>query len=150
MVLDTNVVLDWLVFKDTSCLTLASQVQARQLRWHATGSMRAELMSVLPRPQLLGWRPDPELILSVFDDFVHFFDVGPATPAADAPRCRDPDDQKFIDLAFSVGARWLFSRDRALLELAKPARTRGLEILTPADWVRRHAASGAGFEQAAS
>jgi putative PIN family toxin of toxin-antitoxin system len=145
VVLDTNVVLDWLVFKDASCLTLASQVQARELMWHATASMRAELLSVLPRPQLQGWGPDLDHILCVFDEFAHVLDVGPPTAVTDAPRCRDPDDQKFIDLALTLGAHWLFSRDRALLELAKPARARGLEILTPADWMRRYATPEASF-----
>jgi len=66
-VLDTNVVLDWLVFNDASCKVLAGQLDAGQLRWHATDAMRAELCSVLPRPVLLAWKPDDEHVLSVFD-----------------------------------------------------------------------------------
>jgi predicted nucleic acid-binding protein len=54
------------------------------------------------------------------------------TPAS--LRCRDGDDQKFLDLAHFAGARWLISRDRALLDLAKRARHLGFEILTPALW----------------
>jgi predicted nucleic acid-binding protein len=37
-------------------------------------------------------------------------------------RCKDPDDQVFIDLAVHVGARWLFSKDAALLKLARRAQ----------------------------
>ncbi|MFT7776961.1 putative toxin-antitoxin system toxin component, PIN family [Roseateles sp.] len=48
--------------------------------------------------------------------------------------CRDPDDQKFIDLALAARARWLISRDKAVLALAKRARLRGLAILTPERW----------------
>ena len=33
------------------------------------------------------------------------------------PRCRDPKDQKFIDLAFAGNARVLIARDRKLLEM---------------------------------
>lgn len=140
VVLDTNVVLDWLLFKDVTCSALASQLQARQLSWHATHSMRAELVSVLPRPQFLGWNPDCEYILTTFDELALVIGVEPVSSGPAAPRCRDPGDQKFIDLALALGARWLFSRDRALLELAKPAHPRGVEILTPADWVRRYPA----------
>jgi putative PIN family toxin of toxin-antitoxin system len=145
VVLDTNVVLDWLVFKDVTCSALAGQLQARQLGWHATQAMRAELVSVLPRPQFFGWNPDCEYILSTFDELACAIGVEPIPSGLPSPRCRDPDDQKFIDLALALGARWLFSRDRALLELAKPARARGVEILTPADWVRRYPAPEYGI-----
>ena len=33
------------------------------------------------------------------------------------PECRDPNDQKFIDLAFAGNARVLIARDRKLLEM---------------------------------
>ncbi len=39
------------------------------------------------------------------------------------PRCRDADDQKFLELAARLPADWLISKDKALLSLA---RTRGL------------------------
>ena len=46
-------------------------------------------------------------------------------------QCRDPDDQMFIDLALAQRARWLLTRDRALLALARPAAAYGLEIAAP-------------------
>ncbi|WP_369293093.1 PIN domain-containing protein [Klebsiella variicola] len=48
--------------------------------------------------------------------------------------CRDQDDQKFIDLALDARARWLVSRDKAVLALAKRARARQLLIVTPERW----------------
>jgi len=57
-----------------------------------------------------------------------------ASPPAVRLICRDPDDQKFIDLAISQGAQWLFSRDRAVLALAKRARAQGLIIMSPDSW----------------
>jgi predicted nucleic acid-binding protein len=42
----------------------------------------------------------------------------------------------FIDLAVSVRARWLFSCDRAVLDLAGRARRWGVEIIRPAEWAR--------------
>jgi uncharacterized protein len=51
-----------------------------------------------------------------------------------APRCSDSDDQKFIDLAWAWPATVLFSRDRAVLKLAKAARGHGLQITTPERW----------------
>jgi predicted nucleic acid-binding protein len=50
-------------------------------------------------------------------------------------RCTDTDDQKFIDLALAHGARWLLSRDRAVLKLGRRTRVLGLEVLTPEIWL---------------
>jgi putative PIN family toxin of toxin-antitoxin system len=135
VVLDTNVVLDWLLFRDASCTGLADPLQAGQWRWHATRSMRGELASVVRRPELQRWAPDCEHILSTFDSLTSLCDEVPAAAGATGRlRSNDPDDQKFIDLAVSVKATWLFSRDRALLRLARPAQGLGIQILTPARW----------------
>jgi uncharacterized protein len=139
VVLDTNVVLDWLVFRDPCCAVLSQLLWARQWAWHATDAMRAELASVLPRTQLLTWQPDCERALSIFDELAQVSCASPRITATGMQPCRDPDDQKFVDLACSIGARWLFSRDRALLELARPARQHGVEIVTPAQWMRQRA-----------
>ena len=58
----------------------------------------------------------------------------PLAGAAGRMRCTDGDDQKFIDLALGHGARWLLSRDRAVLKLARRARPLGLSVLTPETW----------------
>jgi len=137
VVLDTNVVLDWLLFEDKGCAGLASQLHSGQVRWHVTESMRSELASVLPRRQLHDWSPNCEHILSTFDRLARVCRAPLCAADANAKlRCRDPDDQKFIDLAVAVGASWLFSKDRALLDLARPARAIGIEVLTPAQWQR--------------
>jgi putative PIN family toxin of toxin-antitoxin system len=138
VVLDTNVVLDWLLFSEPSCRALALQLETGQFAWHTSAPMRVELLSVLLRPQFLAWKPNCEYILSAFDRWAIVAPIDFPAPGPSAPRCRDAHDQKFIDLAYARSARWLFSRDRALLDLAKPARARGLEILTPAHWLRRH------------
>ena len=142
VVLDTNVVLDWLVFRDPSCVALSRQLRARRWAWHATEAMRAELAGVLPRKQLLEWQPDCECILSIFDELTVISFAAQGITHAGMRPCRDPDDQKFVDLACAIGARWLFSRDRALLDLAKPARQYGVEILTPTQWLHRQAPGG--------
>jgi putative PIN family toxin of toxin-antitoxin system len=138
VVLDTNVVLDWLLFRDASFARLADLLQAGRLHWHATASMRSELSSVLPRRQFQFWSPDCEHILSVFDRLATVCEepLGVDGPTGKL-RCRDPDDQKFIDLAVAIGAQWLLSKDRALLALARPARALGVQVLTPAQWQRQ-------------
>jgi predicted nucleic acid-binding protein len=135
VVLDTNVVLDWLLFRDASCAGLTGPLQAGDWRWHATPSMRGELASVVRRPELRRWAPDCEHILSIFDSLTNLCDEAPSAAGVTGRlRSNDPDDQKFIDLAVVVKATWLFSRDRALLRLARPAQGLGIRILTPARW----------------
>lgn len=45
------------------------------------------------------------------------------------PKCRDPDDQPFLALAFHSNAGALVSRDKALLKLRKRAQKFGVLIL---------------------
>ena len=136
LVLDTNVVLDWLVFRDLSCMELGRAIHAGRARWFVTEPMRDELEHVLTRPHIAAWQSDPDLALAEWGRWAQ-----PALPAAatqlGAMRCTDPDDQKFIDLALQLGDAVLLSRDRAVLRLARAARQRGVHILSAAAWAAR-------------
>lgn len=131
IVIDTQVVMDWLVFRDARVRALTTALTAGALRWLVEPAMRDEIRHVLGRGVAARYAPDLAFIEAQFD--AHSSAVAAATPS---PRlvCRDPDDQKFIDLALAGGARWLVSRDKALLTLAKRARPRGLTILKPELW----------------
>lgn len=135
LVLDTNVVLDWLVFRDPSTRRLSEQLARGRACWVATAAMREELEHVLTREQIARWKPDLRAIASAWADFARLMDASPP-PVAPALRCTDPDDQKFVDLALQVGADALLSRDRAVLKLAARARPLGLAITTVERWTR--------------
>ena len=133
MVLDTQVVLDWLVFRDPSCCELGRTLIQARLIWCATPNMYEELMHVLERGVGAAWHPDLAMIAETFDRYAHI--VSPEPPCAKhLMRCTDPDDQMFLDLALAVKARWLLSRDRAVLALARRARGHGVDVLTPQNW----------------
>jgi uncharacterized protein len=129
-VLDTNVVLDWLVFDEPGVATLAAALEGGSLRWLACASMREELARVVGREQLAAWAPDLQRVLAAFDRHAVLLE---APPPQDL-HCADPDDQPFVDLALHAGARWLFSRDRAVLALARRAHRLGLTIRSPLEW----------------
>jgi predicted nucleic acid-binding protein len=141
IVLDTNVVMDWLVFANPALATLAAAIAAARLRWIATDAMRDELAHVLGRGLDPRWTVDDAHWRSVW---LAHAQPQPAPVAGHAvPRCSDADDQKFIDLAVVAGARWLLSRDKAVLKLARPLRTRhGVEVLTPQRWTAAFSAGG--------
>lgn len=138
-ILDTQVVLDWLVFHDPAASPLKTAIEDGQLRWLASVAMRAELERVLARGAGAARNPDHGAVMAAFDRL--------ASPAEPSPlpqpglRCTDPTDQVFIDLAISARAQWLFSRDRALLRLARRARTLGVIVTRPADWSASSAAT---------
>ncbi len=129
-VLDTNVLLDWLVFRDAAVLPLVAALEAGALRWLATPRMQAEFDAVLQRGHLDRWKVDRERSLAHFTRW--------AEPCEEPPpsrlTCTDPDDQVFIDLAVARRASWLITKDRALLKLAARARLLGVRVVPPARW----------------
>ncbi len=134
VVLDTNVVLDWLVFGNPESDAIAAAIVAGEVRWVATRAMRDELAHVLARGHLDAWAPDLDALWAHWD--LHCSDL-PAPESAGPPgrlRCADPDDQKFIDLAVACNARWLLSRDRAVLKLARRLREHGVDTRPPDRW----------------
>jgi putative PIN family toxin of toxin-antitoxin system len=117
LVLDTNVVLDWLVFADPAAEPLARGIAAGALQVVTDPECTDELRRVLGYPALRLPVAEQAQVLSRYGTC--------ATVCPDAveeapglPRCSDPDDQKFLDLAWRAGARYLVSRDKALLAMA--------------------------------
>jgi uncharacterized protein len=131
VVIDTNVLLDWLVFEDPAVERLAAALQAGRVQWVATQAMLDELAGVLLKPALQARTPINPAIDAAVSRWCQVVDA-PALPAV--LMCTDADDQKFIDLALARSTPWLLSRDKALLALARRARSRGVIVCRPADW----------------
>ena len=118
LVLDTNIVLDLLLFQNPQAQGLRQALDQQQLRWLATPPMREELARVLAYPKIAAVlaRLDNNVarLLAQWDAQVSVVGVAPRC----AVRCRDPDDQMFIDLAVAHRAL-LLSKDALVLRLAK-------------------------------
>lgn len=129
LVLDTNIVLDAFVFGDGAAQPLRHGLLAGRLHWLATPAMREELERVLGYPQLARWLSATGSaagdVLAAFDRHAH---AVPPAPRAGLV-CRDPDDQKFIDLAVDRRAG-LLSKDRAVLALRKRLAAAGVRVAT--------------------
>jgi uncharacterized protein len=132
IVLDTNAVLDWLLFADPAMQMLTTAIVQGRLRWIATAAMRSEFAHVLGRGLATERGADPARFELPWNQ--HCTEHPTAPPAAAPLRCTDSDDQKFLDLALAAGAGWLVSRDRALLKLRPKAATLGLAIVVPSQW----------------
>jgi predicted nucleic acid-binding protein len=141
VVLDTNVVFDWMVFKDPRCAPVVSAIQCGTIRWWAAQAFRDEFEAVLARGVGASHAPDRAWIDQLWAQHAEVLPCAPAVAPLGSCRCTDPDDQKFIDLALHHGARWLLSHDRAVLKVANQARRRGLLILPTSRWTLEPQAS---------
>ena len=102
-------------------------------RWRDTLAMSRpvfdEIAEVLDRPRLTRFiRPDLRArLLALLSSGARWFD--PAIKVAD---CRDPADDKYLELALEAGASTVVSSDRDLLVLHP---WRGVHILRPAEYL---------------
>lgn len=118
LVLDTNIVLDLLVFGDPAAQPVSEGLLGGTLHWLATAPMRDELARVLAYPKLAArvahHRGDAASVLGDFDRHARVVQV----PAKASVTCGDPDDQKFIDLAVAHRCM-LLSKDYEVLRMRK-------------------------------
>jgi len=126
-VLDTNIVLDLWVFDEPRAQTLRGSVETGSTQWLATAAMREELARVLAYPQIvkrLMHRSLPaDTVLAHFDRWAQ---LHPDAPKAEYA-CKDPDDQKFIDLAVAHSAS-LHSKDAQVLCMRKRLERCGVAL----------------------
>jgi len=137
VVLDSNVWIDILVFDDLHTRPIRAALERGTLRALIDARCLAELTHVLDYPQFARRAVDKAAALATVARLSTL--VEPPAPADDArplPRCKDRDDQKFLELAHAMQADWLVSKDRAVLKLAKRiARDFGFRIAQPAPFV---------------
>ena len=128
LVLDTNVVLDLLHFDDAVAQPLRRALEAGRVGCVVTESTQAEWRRVLAYPEF-GLDAAQQAALCA-----HYRALSVQVDAAEAiaglPRCSDPDDQKFIELAAASAAQGLVSRDRAVLKLRRRCAPH-FRIMTP-------------------
>jgi putative PIN family toxin of toxin-antitoxin system len=133
---DTNVCLDLFVFDDPRCALLLAAVHNGEIELVTRADCREEWRAVLSYPQLKLSEQRQAQAWERFDRWVRC--VPPMTDVQNGirlPRCRDPDDQKFLELAQQSRAVALLTRDDALLRLARRTKREGLfVILPPAIW----------------
>jgi uncharacterized protein len=123
VVLDTNIVLDWLIFEDGGMPELMAALNSRQLTVATNDECINELTRVLAYPI---FKLSQEAQQKALEKYVAFTTaVAPcASLLGRVPRCRDKDDQKFLELAAHAGAVALVSKDNAVLGTHKSMRER--------------------------
>ncbi len=138
LVLDTNIILDLFVFNDPDLASLKPALLAgldnQQLNWIATTDMRIELERVLTYPKITPrmafYQVTAADVLAKFDQLATLVDPAPKAKWI----CKDPDDQRFIDLAVQHQAT-LLSKDQAILCMAKRLLTADAVVQKATDFI---------------
>ncbi|WP_375765484.1 putative toxin-antitoxin system toxin component, PIN family [Archangium gephyra] len=118
LVLDTNVVLDLLVFDDPTVRPLAQALTAGEVTAWADAETLKELELVLAYPSFALDEAARHAAQARYQSLVRVAPGELGMPPPPLPRCRDRDDQKFLVLAARVGASWLVSKDKRVLSMA--------------------------------
>jgi putative PIN family toxin of toxin-antitoxin system len=140
LALDTNVWLDWLVFADAGVAPIKDAIANDTAIIFISAACEFELTRVLGYA-LSGRALDAQAQTAAL---AHCRAI--AQPAANCatphlietlPRCEDPDDQMFLELARDCRADVLITKDRDLLTLAtRKVRPLPFRILTPREFAR--------------
>jgi uncharacterized protein len=147
-VLDTNVVLDLLHFDDATARPLRHALEAGRLHCVVTDATLDEWRRVLGYPDFSLDPARQAALVARYRELSTVIEMGEAvaglphqgTPIhygrkpvwSRMPRCSDPDDQKFIELAAAARAEALVSKDRAVLKLRRRCVPM-FRVMTPAE-----------------
>jgi predicted nucleic acid-binding protein len=136
LVLDTNTVLALWMFRDPKLEALRAWIEAGNCLLLSREDALEELRRVLAYRQ---FGLDEDFQDALLDEYRTR--LAPRTAernnknpdnAGALPRCSDPDDQKFLQIALQSAATHLLTRDKALSKLARHAAIRDrFRILTP-------------------
>jgi putative PIN family toxin of toxin-antitoxin system len=126
LVLDTNVILDLLVFKDPSAESIRHLLDAKLVDAVRSEASMLELIDVIGRPAFKLSSEDQEAIVQVWEASSRLLESTAIEPAPFT--CRDQDDQVFLDMAYSIRPALLLSKDLRVLELHAIAKHHGVEI----------------------
>ena len=130
LVIDTNVLVSALIFKDSRHLPLRNAWQDRRITPLLSMATYRELKHVLGYPM---FRQEDDQItgaIALIGPYIEWVSID-SVRAATLPKCSDRDDQKFLQVALCGQADALLSYDRALLKMK-----RGLpfSVLKPEIW----------------
>ena len=132
IVLDTNIWLDWLVFRDAGMSYIKLAVEENRAEIFIDDACEAELERVLAYEFGKHTIDAAQQAACLAECRRLARRIDAPAPQAECkllPRCADLDDQKFLELALAAQAAFLITKDHKLLELAR--RTRQFRILVP-------------------
>ncbi len=133
LVLDTNTVMALWFFNDPALAPLRAWIDAGTARLVSRDDALEELRRVLAYRQFACAEERQAAIWRNYRDRVAC--VAPIEDGDALPKCRDADDQKFLEIARDGEVAGLLTRDKALLRCGRHRLVRErFVILTPERW----------------
>lgn len=125
VILDTNVLISRLLLVNSTASRAVRQLMDRSQPLVSEDTL-TELADTLSRPKFDRYvsRQDRQRFFELFARVAEW-----VTITTTIRRCRDPKDDKFLELAVDGNADWIVTGDKDLLELSPPE---GILIITPA------------------
>ena len=134
VVFDTNVLLDLFVFNDFRALHLKQALLENKIDALASLKTLEEFADVISRPLFSLETAEQEKILAQWKSLSRVLDD---QSLLSAPwRCKDTDDQIFLDLAYTAKPCTLISKDNEVLKFTARAAKEG--VLISADYNSLH------------
>ena len=131
-VLDTHIWLEWLLWRSPRLEPLRVKHAAGQLHiLHSTETL-AEWRRVLGYPQFAQSPEQIDALCLEFTELSQCCELMADIERSRWPKCRDPDDQKFLELSVMGAATWLITRDKKLRKIGKHKvfKALGLQVNT--------------------
>lgn len=130
LVIDTNVLVSALIFKDSRHIPLRESWQEKRITPLLSIRTYRELKRVLGYAMFKLEDDQITTAIEHLGPFVEWVEID-AVRAAALKKCRDRDDQKFLETALCGTADALLSYDRELLKMKKHLP---FPVLTPESW----------------
>ena len=136
-VLDTHIWLEWLLWRSPRLEPLRVKHAAGSLQILHSVETLAEWRRVLGYPQFAQTPEQIDALCLEFTELSQCRDLMPESERSKLPKCRDPDDQKFLELCVVGGANWLITRDKKLRKIGKHKvyKLLGLQVNTLESYV---------------
>lgn len=136
VVIDTNVLMDLLHWEDPHAEDLRELIETEKLTPVRDEATLLELAEVLDRTTFaIGFERVTEMLARWVRASVDVKDAAlqAALSPTGVPRCRDPLDQKFLDLARGSGAAILVTKDKLVLKTHRKMAAFGCTVVKPED-----------------
>ena len=130
VIFDTNVLLDLFVFHDVKALHLKAALLDKKVTSYANQQTLDEFADVIARPLFALDAATQSSILTQWQGIALMMNDSQIQKAPWL--CQDPDDQVFLDLAYSLRPCILLSKDLELLKIAPRAAKE--DILITSDY----------------
>lgn len=133
LLLDTNTVMALWFFEDPGLSDLRAFIASGHAQLVARDDALEELRRVLAYRQFACEVDRQTAIHATYSTLIE--SIARVEDGDPLPKCRDADDQKFLEIARDGQVQWLLTRDKALLRCGRHRLVRDrFAILTPERW----------------